>query len=206
MIEQYTITNKYNFPQPSMDTSLPQRFLELSIHSLRQVRNQSFQLNQQTIQQDNQYENYLTSLQLKRHPLPLTPRTQETLIAAVDTSTIKIGDIEFEIESQEDQIQTAVDRILTAVTERMKDTRLTERQAPPPRAETCKSLIQKLWEENWFSEPRGLDDVHTELARKGFHYDRTAVAHALVDLVKDNILTRIGKPRRYQYAQKRPPT
>jgi hypothetical protein len=29
---------------------------------------------------------------LKRHPLPLTPRNQETLIAAVDTSTIKIGE------------------------------------------------------------------------------------------------------------------
>jgi hypothetical protein len=119
---------------------------------------------------------------------------------------MKIGDIEFEIESQEDQIQTAVDRILTTVTERMKDVRLTERQAPPPRAETCKSLIQKLWEENFFSQPKGLDDVHSQLARQGFHYDRTAVAHALVDLVKDNVLTRIGKPRRYQYAQKRPPS
>ena len=118
---------------------------------------------------------------------------------------MKIGDIEFEIESQEDQLQTAVDRILTAVTERMKDARFTERQAPPPRAETCKSLIQKLWEENWFNTPRGLDAVHSELARKGFHYDRTAVAHALVDLVKENVLTRIGRPRRYQYAQKRPP-
>ena len=119
---------------------------------------------------------------------------------------MKIGDIEFEIESQEDQMQTAVDRILATVTERMKDTRFNERQAPPPRAETCRSVIQKLWEEKWFNTPRGLDAVHTELARRGFHYDRTAVAHALVDLVKDNVLTRIGKPRRYQYAQKRPPS
>lgn len=118
---------------------------------------------------------------------------------------MKIGEIEFEIESQEDQLQTAVDHILATVTERMKDTRLVERQATLPRAETCKSIIQKLWEENWFNTPRGLDEVHTELARRGFHYDRTAVAHALVDLVKDNVLTRIGKPRRYQYAQKRPP-
>lgn len=118
---------------------------------------------------------------------------------------MKIGDIEFEIESQEDQLQTAVDRILATVTERMKETRLMERQAPPPRAETCRSIIQKLWEENWFSTPKGLEEVHSELARRGFHYDRTAVAHALVDLVKDNVLTRIGKPRRYQYAQKRPP-
>jgi hypothetical protein len=122
---------------------------------------------------------------------------------------MKIGDIEFEIESQEDQIQSAVDKILTTVTERLKNTNLAqvaERPAPPPRAETCRGIIQKLWEESWFSQPKSLDDVHSELARKGFHYDRTAVAHALVDLVKDNILTRIGKPRRYQYAQKRPPT
>ncbi len=122
---------------------------------------------------------------------------------------MKIGDIEFEIESQEDQIQNAVDRILSTVTNRLKDTQLAQvaqRPAPPPRAETCKGVIQKLWEEKWFNQPRGLDDVHSELARKGFHYDRTAVAHALVDLVKDNILTRLGRPRRYQYAQKRPPS
>ena len=122
---------------------------------------------------------------------------------------MKIGDIEFEIESQEDQIQNTVDKILATVTERLKNTNLAqvaERPAPPPRAETCRGVIQKLWEENWFGEPKSLDEVHSELARKGFHYDRTAVAHALVDLVKDNILTRIGKPRRYQYAQKRPPS
>ena len=120
---------------------------------------------------------------------------------------MKIGDIEFEIEAQQDQIQGAVDKILTAATERLKNLpQPNERQASLPRAETCRGIIQKLWEENWFSKPRGLDDVHSELARKGFHYDRTAVAHALVDLVKDNVLTRIGKPRRYQYAQKRPPT
>jgi hypothetical protein len=121
---------------------------------------------------------------------------------------MKIGNIEFEIESQEDQLQTAVDQILSTVTDKLKDTQLTtvaERQAPPPRAETCKGVIQKLWEENWFSTPRGLSEVHSEMARKGFHYDRTAVAHALIDLVKDGILNREGKPRRYQYAQKRPP-
>ena len=121
---------------------------------------------------------------------------------------MKIGEIEIEIESQEDQLQFAVDKILSAVTEKLKDTRLAtvaERPPPPPRAETCKGVIQKLWEENWFAHPRGLGEVHSEMARRGFHYDRTAVAHALIDLVKDGILTREGKPRRYQYAQKRPP-
>ncbi len=93
MIEQYTITTtpKYNFPQPTIDTALPQRFIELSINSLRQVRMNTFQPNQQTIQQDS-LGDYPTQLQLKRQPLPLSPRHQETIIAAVDTSTIKIGE------------------------------------------------------------------------------------------------------------------
>jgi len=119
---------------------------------------------------------------------------------------MKIGEIEFEIECREDQLQNAVDKILSTVTEKLKETSLiTERSAALPRAETCKGVIQKLWEEGWFTTSRGLSEVHNEMARLGFHYDRTAVAHALIDLVKDGILTREGKPRRYQYAQKRPP-
>jgi hypothetical protein len=121
---------------------------------------------------------------------------------------MKIGEIEIEIESQEDQLQSAVEKILSTVTEKLRDTHLStiaERTTPPPRAETCKGVIQKLWEENWFTQQRGLGEVHSEMARQGFHYDRTAVAHALIDLVKEGILTREGKPRRYQYAQKRPP-
>ena len=75
-----------------METALPQRFIEQSINSLKQVRNNGFQLNQQFIQQDAINETSPTQIQLKRHPLPLTPRHQETTIAAVDTSTIKIGE------------------------------------------------------------------------------------------------------------------
>jgi len=119
---------------------------------------------------------------------------------------MKVGEIEFEIECQEDQLQATVDKILSTVTEKLKETPLiSERAAAPPRAETCKGVIQKLWEEGWFSLAKGLSEVHSEMARRGFHYDRTAVAHALIDLVKDGVLTREGKPRRYQYAQKRPP-
>lgn len=120
---------------------------------------------------------------------------------------MKVGEIEFEIECQEDQLQPTVDKILSSVTTKLRETPLMiERSASPPRAETCKGVIQKLWEENWFSTAKALSEVHSELARRGFHYDRTAVAHALIDLVREGILTREGKPRRYQYAQKRPPS
>lgn len=133
----------------------------------------------------------------------LTEKTQKPSIRV----KIKIGEIEIEIESQEEQLQFAVEQILSTITNKFKDTHFisTERPMQPSRAETCKGVIQKLWDESWFSRPRGLSEVHSEMARRGFHYDRTAVAHALIDLVKEGILTRKGKPRRYKYTQKRPP-
>jgi hypothetical protein len=120
---------------------------------------------------------------------------------------MKVGNVEFEIEGTIDQTNQAVSKLLTTVTERLKETPLmTEREAITPRAETCKTIIQSLWEEGWFSTPHGLGEVHSEMARRGFHYDRTAVAHALMDLVKEGVLNREGRPRRYQYVQKRPPS
>ncbi len=120
---------------------------------------------------------------------------------------MKVGNIEFEIECREDQLKSAVEQILSTITQQAKIVpEMTEPTIKPPtRAETCKGIITKLWQEGWFSTPRSLGEVHSEMARRGYHYDRTAVAHALIDLVKENILTRDGKPRRYRYAQKRPP-
>jgi len=121
--------------------------------------------------------------------------------------TMKVGDMEFNIEGTPDQIKEALEKILPTVTDFLKEKGLvSERVMPTARAETCKGLIQRLWEEGWFASQRGLGEVHGELARRGYHYDRTAVAHALIDLVKDGVLTREGRPRRYQYTQKRPPS
>jgi hypothetical protein len=96
VIEQYTIatTPKYNFPQPTIDTTLPQRLTELSIHSLKHVQNQPIQLNQQNFQQLTNPEVQTQTLQLKPQPIPLKPRRIETLVAAVDTSSMKIGETE----------------------------------------------------------------------------------------------------------------
>ena len=90
VIEQYTIatTPKYNFPQSNMDTVLPQQFIELSLYSLKH----SLQLNQHNIQQNSNPEEYAQTLRLGPEPIPLKPLHKENIIAAVDTSTIKIGD------------------------------------------------------------------------------------------------------------------
>ena len=74
VIEQYTITNKYNFPQPTIDTALPQRFFEQSLNSLRQVQHQTFQLNPQNLQQSAITEQYPSSIQLKPEPIPIKAR------------------------------------------------------------------------------------------------------------------------------------
>ena len=75
-----------------MDTALPQRFTELSLHPLKHLQDQAFQLDQQDIQQVNYPETYAQHIQLKTEPVLLKPRHDGNVVAAVDTSTIKIGE------------------------------------------------------------------------------------------------------------------
>jgi hypothetical protein len=71
-----------------MDTILPQQFIELSLYSLKH----SLQLDQHHIQQIISPEEYAQTLRLNPEPISLKPLHKENIIAAVDTSTIKIGD------------------------------------------------------------------------------------------------------------------
>jgi adenylosuccinate synthase len=71
---------------------------------------------------------------------------------------------------------------------------------------TCRGLLETLWFEGYFSTERSLGDVHEELSRRGYNYDRTAVSHSLTDMVRENIMTRNGTMRNYRYIQKRPPS
>jgi BMFP domain-containing protein YqiC len=70
---------------------------------------------------------------------------------------------------------------------------------------TCRGLLENLWFEGHFISEKSLGEVHEELSRRGYNYDRTAVSHSLTDMVRENILTRIGTMRNYRYIQKRPP-
>ena len=70
---------------------------------------------------------------------------------------------------------------------------------------TCRGLLETLWLEGYFTTERSLGDVHEELSRRGYNYDRTAVSHSLTDMVRETIFTRVGTMRNYRYLQKRPP-
>ena len=70
----------------------------------------------------------------------------------------------------------------------------------------CRDLIQLLWQENWVQTEKNLSNVYEELARRGYHYDKTSISHSLADLVRETTLTRVGSIRNYRYIQKRPPS
>jgi hypothetical protein len=69
---------------------------------------------------------------------------------------------------------------------------------------TCRSLIEKVFYEKYFESEKLLGEVHEELSRMGYNYDRTAVSHSLTDMVREGILTRVGTLRNYRYIQKKP--
>src|SRR2546430_9187047 len=72
--------------------------------------------------------------------------------------------------------------------------------------ETCRGILEKLCYEGYFGTEKPLGEVHEELSRREYNYDRTAVSHSLTDMVRESILTRVGTMRNYQYIQKRPPS
>jgi hypothetical protein len=71
---------------------------------------------------------------------------------------------------------------------------------------TCRGLLENLLFEGYFETEKLLGDIHEELSRRGYNYDRTAVSHALTDMVRETILSRVGSMRNYRYIQKKPPS
>ena len=129
----------------------------------------------------------------------------ETAKAPSVTIRLKRGAWEIEITTQEDRVQQAVESVLAGMAS--KEPMLVESQEGAPserRGETSRGVITAMWKEGWFATPRALSEVHEEMSRRGYHYDRTAVSHTLVDLVREGSLFRDGSMRNYRYVQKYP--
>lgn len=128
-----------------------------------------------------------------------------------DPNTVKVklkkGSWEIEISCPEDKVKQVVENVLSGMENIATEapTFISERKQQPRGSATCKGLIESLWSDGWFTTERSLADVHEELSRRGYNYDRTAVSHSLTDLVRENILTRSGTMRAYRYIQKKPP-
>jgi hypothetical protein len=120
------------------------------------------------------------------------------------TVRLKRGAWEIEITSPENRVQQAVESVLAGMASKEPALVEPEESRPEQRRETCRGLLLTMWREGWFSAQKALSDVHEEMSRRGYHYDRTAVAHTLVDLVREGVLFRDGSMRNYTYVQKQP--
>ena len=121
------------------------------------------------------------------------------------TVRLKRGAWEIEITAREDRVQQAVESVLAGMASR--EPALVEprgQEADQKRFETCRGLLATMWREGWFASPKTLSEAHEEMSRRGYHYDKTAVAHTLVDLVREGTLFRDGSMRNYRYVQKYP--
>lgn len=121
------------------------------------------------------------------------------------TVKLKRGAWEVEVTAREDGIQQAVESVLAGMAS--KEPTVIESssgEGAEKQHGTCRGLLFVMWKEGYFVESRSLSDVHGEMSKRGYHYDRTAVAHTLVDLVREGTLFRDGSARNYRYVQKRP--
>jgi hypothetical protein len=122
----------------------------------------------------------------------------ETVLSSLDSAKI----VDPAVRAQIDELRREID----ALKSRPADARpVANDKVMVKGGMTCRGLLETLWLEGYFASERSLGDVHEELARKGYNYDRTAVSHSLTDMVRENIMTRNGTMRNYRYIQKRPP-
>jgi hypothetical protein len=128
----------------------------------------------------------------------------ESVLSSLDTTKM-MGP---EVQSQLDALRREIDSLKTRpIAELIPEGQQQQQQqkVTTKTGITCRGLLENLWVEGHFDSERSLGEVHEELSRRGYNYDRTAVSHSLTDMVRENILTRIGTMRNYRYIQKRPP-
>ncbi len=127
----------------------------------------------------------------------------ESVLSSLDTTKM-MGP---EVQSQLDALRREIDSLKTRpIAELIPEGQQQQQQKVTTKTGiTCRGLLENLWVEGHFDSERSLGEVHEELSRRGYNYDRTAVSHSLTDMVRENILTRIGTMRNYRYIQKRPP-
>ena len=122
---------------------------------------------------------------------------------------VVLGPATVRVEAPPDKIEEAVKNAISALksalpqlgveAERLQGSMAKPEKPKKKPAPTCSGLIRGLMEEGWFDSPRTLSEVVQELAKRGYHYDSTAVSHSLLDLVRERALIREGVPRRYTY-------
>ena len=122
----------------------------------------------------------------------------ENVLSSLDTKIV-----DPEVQSQLDSLRAEIESLRSRPATELPVIR-SDGEQKAKGGMTCRGLLDSLWQESYFSSEKALGEVHEELGRRGYNYDRTAVSHSLADMVRENILTRTGTMRNFRYIQKRP--
>ncbi len=124
----------------------------------------------------------------------------EDVLSGMDSSSYGLANTPAqkpELDSQLDELKSKIMSIEDLIS-RIGTSSL-ERRASQKIGMTCRTLLDLLLKDNFFSEERQLGQIHEEISRRGYNYDRTAVSHSLTDLVRERVLSRVGTIRNYKY-------
>ena len=91
---------------------------------------------------------------------------------------LKVSGVETEIECLPEDVEETVKNILRSIRSVTDFKEVIAEKEKKVKPLTCKGIIEEIWKEGWFSEPKTLSEVWEEMARRGYNYDRSAVAHA----------------------------
>lgn len=129
----------------------------------------------------------------------------ETVLSSLDSANMAGPAVQGQIDELRREIEALKSRPAAAVDARPLVATSSDARAIAKGGMTCRGLLETLWIEGYFAGEKSLGEVHEELSRRGYNYDRTAVSHSLTDMVRENVMTRNGTMRNYRYIQKRPP-
>jgi len=132
----------------------------------------------------------------------------ENVLSGIDSSNSLNSEFSAQIADLRKQVDTLTEQIHLnlSIQKQMTNPVALQTKLAQRGGITCRGLLQSLWYEGYFGTEKPLGEVHEELSRRGFNYDRTAVSHSLTDMVRENILTRKGTMRNYQYIERKPPS
>ena len=130
----------------------------------------------------------------------------EHVLSSIDTSTITDPNLNAQITELKKDMDSLKLRINSSDTSQTQTINALQRKEIIKGGMTCRGILETLWYEGYFGADKPLGEVHEEISRRGYNYDRTAVSHSLTDMVRESILSRIGTMRNYRYIQKRPPS
>jgi len=118
---------------------------------------------------------------------------------------IEIGEMKAEIDGDAKDLDSAIKVLIKNKEEISKISSTTmitkEKKKSKSFADSLTSRLEMLIEDGFFNEPHGLAEIKQKLQEVGYHYPRTTISPAILQIVRQRRLRRIGSMRKFQYVK-----